>query len=89
MTFHDLRHSSVTAAIEASGDGAVESIAANHGHSDVTMTLNVYGSATSTGKRLAAHAAGEHTRRVSTCGPFPGPVRRPTSSHSLLTGTTG
>ena len=64
VTFHDLRHSSVTAAIEASGDGAVESIAANHGHSDVTMTLNVYGSATSTGKRLAAHAAGEHTRPV-------------------------
>lgn len=64
VTFHDLRHSSVTAAIEASGDGAVESIAANHGHSDVTMTLNVYGSATSTGKRLAAHAAGEYMRPV-------------------------
>lgn len=65
VTFHDLRHSAITAAIEAGGDGEVENIASNVGHSDVTMTLNTYGSETSAGKRRSARQAGEYMRPAS------------------------
>lgn len=58
VVFHDLRHSSITAAVEAKAD--IANIAALAGHANVAVTLNVYASATEAGKRRAAQAIGNY-----------------------------
>lgn len=58
IVFHDLRHSGITAAVEAGAD--IANIAALAGHSNVAVTLNVYASATEAGKRRTAQAMGDY-----------------------------
>lgn len=58
VVFHDLRHSAITAAVEAGAD--IANIAALAGHSNVAVTLNTYASATEAGKRRAAQAVGDY-----------------------------
>lgn len=53
-TFHDLRHTFATIAIESGVD--VKAVSAMLGHSNAAMTLNTYADATREGKRRAALA---------------------------------
>ena len=64
VVFHDLRHSGITAAVEAGAD--IANIAALAGHSNVAVTLNTYASATEAGKRRAAAAMGEYMSEANT-----------------------
>lgn len=62
-SFHDLRHSFVTAAIAGGAD--VKSVSSLSGHSDASMTLNTYASADGDAKRAAAVRLGEEFARVA------------------------
>lgn len=55
-TFHTLRHGFATVAVASGID--IASIAAQMGHSTVSMTLNTYASATAAGKKRAAATLG-------------------------------
>jgi len=57
LTLHGLRHSYATAAIEAGAD--VKSVSDNLGHSNTSITLDVYASATRDGKRRATELVEE------------------------------
>lgn len=53
VTYHDLRHSFATVGIAAGAD--VKSVAANLGHSNAALTLNVYADADPESKRRASN----------------------------------
>lgn len=53
ITYHDLRHSFATVGIAAGAD--VKSVAANLGHSNAALTLNVYADADPESKRRASN----------------------------------
>lgn len=58
--FHLLRHSYITAALEAGAN--LKDVSANAGHASVAMTGDVYATALRKGKRKAAQAAGDFMR---------------------------
>lgn len=58
--FHLLRHSYITAALEAGAN--LKDVAANAGHASTAMTADTYATALRKGKRKAAQAAGDYMR---------------------------
>ena len=68
VTFHDLRHSFATVAIAAGAD--VKAVAANLGHTNAAMTLNIYADASPRAKQIAINQMGVTVEALGEVEPY-------------------